>query len=85
MVNKHALHFTGHLSGNKVLDFGCGPTIKGVISASKWYNEIYLSDYTPKCREEVQKWLDRDSDAFNWQPYLAEYSKLEGYVHLQSM
>ncbi len=61
-----------------MLDFGCGPTIQGVISASKWYAEIYLSDYTQSNRKEVKKWIDRDPEAFDWGQYFERIAKFEG-------
>ncbi len=61
-----------------MLDFGCGPTIQGVLSASKWYKEVYLSDYTEGNRREVQNWIDRDPQAFDWGQYFTRIAGFEG-------
>ncbi len=60
-----------------MLDLGSGPSIHNVISASKWYSEIYMSDYTVANRLEIQRWIDKEPDAFNWKPYFELYGQLE--------
>ncbi len=61
-----------------MLDFGCGPTIQGVLSASKWYKEIYLSEYTAANREELKKWIERVPQAFDWGQYFTRIAQFEG-------
>ena len=55
----------------KILDYGCGPVIAfGISAAGKaQVSEIVLAEYTPKSREAIQQWLDKDALAFNWSPY----------------
>ena len=55
-------------SGLKVLDYGSGPVVMNVISAATKASEIVLADYVGKNRKTLQKWLDEDSDAFDWSP-----------------
>ena len=66
-------------SGLKVLDFGAGPVIAYVISASLYASEIVLSEYLERNRKVLQMWLDRDPNAPNWSPFF-EYvvQELEG-------
>ncbi len=71
------LYFIGNYSGKTMLDLGCGASIIPVISASKWYDEIYLSDYAETNRLEIQKWINHEPDTFNWQPYIELYGQLE--------
>ncbi len=52
----------------KLLDYGCGPTISDKISAAPKVSEIVLAEYTEPNRAYVQKWLDKDSAAFDWSP-----------------
>ena len=52
-----------------VLDYGCGPAIANVISSAKVATEVVLAEYTEKNREAVQKWLDKESTAWNWRPF----------------
>ena len=63
----------------KVLEFGAGPVIVYVISASLYASEIVLSEYLDTNRKVLQMWLDRDPNAPNWSPFF-EYvvQELEG-------
>ena len=66
-------------SGLKILDYGTGPAIMSVISASRNASEIVLSDYAESNREALRKWLRKDSTAFDWSPYFDHVvQKLEG-------
>ena len=69
----------GSPTGLKVLEFGAGPVIAYVISASLYASEIVLSEYMETNRKVLQMWLDRDPNAPNWSPFF-EYvvQELEG-------
>ena len=57
----------GHDAGLTVLDFGCGPTIHGIISLAQYSaSEIVLAEYLEKNRREIHKWIQEDNDAFDW-------------------
>ena len=62
-----------------MLEFGAGPVIAYVISASLYASEIVLSEYIETNRKLLQMWLDRDPNALNWSPFF-EYvvQELEG-------
>ena len=54
----------------KLLDFGCGPVIANVISASQYVSDIVLAEYTPQSRILLEKWLKQDSSfTFDWSPH----------------
>ena len=54
----------------KLLDYGCGPVIANVISASQYVSDIVLAEYTPQGRVLLEKWLKRDpSFTFDWSPH----------------
>ena len=54
----------------KLLDFGCGPVIANVISASQYVSDIVLAEYTPQSRVLLEQWLKRDpSFTFDWSPH----------------
>ena len=66
-------------AGLKVLEFGAGPVIAYVISASLYASEIVLSDYVEANRKVLQMWLDRDPNAPNWSPFFEHVvQELEG-------
>ena len=54
----------------KLLDFGCGPVIANVISASQYVSDIVQAEYTPQGRVLLEQWLKRDpSFTFDWSPH----------------
>ena len=61
---------TGTLKGEKLLDIGTGPAVYPVITASKWFDEIYLSDISKANVEFLQKWRHGESEPMK---YLMEY------------
>ena len=57
------LFFTsGKIKGKQLLDIGTGPVVYPIITASKWFDEIYLSDFSKENIELLQKWRRGDSD-----------------------
>ena len=66
------------VSGGRLLDFGSGPAIYHVISASRCYSSITCSDYTPDAYAHIQKWRSRDADAFDWTYMFKHIAALEG-------
>ena len=52
----------GNLRGRKILDVGTGPVVFPIITASKWFDEVYLSDISKPCLELLEKWERGDSD-----------------------
>ena len=56
-------------SNQKILDYGCGPSVPYSISAMARASEIVLAEYTEKNREHIKKWLVGDPAAHDWSPY----------------
>jgi len=52
-----------------LLELGGGPCIYPLISAVPYVAEIYHSDYTKACRDEVLMWKSKDPNAHDWSPY----------------
>jgi len=63
--------------GGSVLDLGCGPSICSVISASRWSSQVFLAELLEGNRQEIQRWLEDDDQAWNWQHYLDFQGVLE--------
>lgn len=53
-----------------ILEFGGGPTLFAVAALAPYAREIHFCDYIPASLTEVQKWLDDEPDAFNWEAYI---------------
>ena len=62
-----------------LLEVGGGPSIYPYVSAVPYVAKIYHADYLMTNLNEVSMWKNKDSDAFDWSPYV-EYvvQKLEG-------
>ncbi|XP_030635957.1 nicotinamide N-methyltransferase [Chanos chanos] len=69
---------SGKYRGRTLIDVGSGPTIHSVISASKYFDEFVLSDYTDRNRKEIEKWLKAEEGCFNWKPVIQYVCELEG-------
>ncbi|ETN77562.1 NNMT/PNMT/TEMT family protein [Necator americanus] len=61
----------------KVLDFGAGPTIHVAASFRNVASEIYLADYLPQNRRELDRWREGKSD-FDWSDPLKRILTQEG-------
>jgi hypothetical protein len=81
--DQHHLHYlakayadiTGDLT---LLEFGGGPTLYQLMSAAAKVKEIHFSDYLESNLVEVRKWVNRDSNAFNWNNVTATALQAEG-------
>ena len=74
LENIHAYFASNHTSSQgrplQVLDYGCGPVLAYDISVAGVGGEIVLAEYAGKCRDAIQKWLDRDPSAWDWSLYI---------------
>ena len=56
-----------------LLELGGGPSLQIAIVGAPFFSSIIHSDFNDICNKEVQLWVDRSPDAFNWTPAV-EYS-----------
>ncbi|XP_069469643.1 nicotinamide N-methyltransferase-like [Ambystoma mexicanum] len=68
----------GGLSGDTLIDIGSGPTIYQLLSSCEAYKEITPTDYSKRNRQELEKWLKKESGAFDWTPVVKFVCDLEG-------
>jgi len=64
--------------GFRLLEFGGGPTLYQLISASRRAGEIVFAEHADQNRVEVERWLAARDGAFDWRPYFDEVHRLEG-------
>jgi selenocysteine lyase/cysteine desulfurase len=64
--------------GRPVLFFGVGPTLHHVFAAAEVASEIHLGDYLLANLREIRRWIDRDSDAHDWRPFIRYTLRCEG-------
>ena len=64
---------------SRVLDFGGGPAVYDLISATPYAEEIIFAEYSQENRKEVAAWRERSRDAHDWSPYFKfVVQRLEG-------
>ena len=66
---------SGILSGKRMLDIGTGPVIPTVVTASKWFDKIYLSDFSRTNIEFLQKW--RRGESQHLKPLMESFAQKE--------
>ncbi|KAF7689576.1 nicotinamide N-methyltransferase [Silurus meridionalis] len=69
---------SGRYRGRRLIEVGSGPTLHTVISACEYFEEIVLSDYTDRNREEVEKWLRNEDGCFDWKPIFEYFCAKDG-------
>ena len=57
-------------SSAKLLEFGGGPVIYPLISASPHFSDITFADYLQMSLDTVKAWRDGEPSAHNWKPYI---------------
>jgi len=53
----------------RVLEFGGGPSIFDLIAAAPYAEEIIFAEYNEKNWEEMEKWLQKSPESYDWLPY----------------
>lgn len=54
---------------SKILDFGAGPIVSNVISATPYANEIILASHTESEQRELTHWKNGADDAHEWSSF----------------
>ena len=61
-----------------VLEVGAGPTLLSAAVVAPHAREIHICDYVPANLDEIRRWLNRQSDAFDWRPFISVALTKEG-------
>ncbi|XP_029111507.1 nicotinamide N-methyltransferase [Scleropages formosus] len=69
---------TGKWKGKRLIEIGSGPSIVSLISACEHFEEIVMSDFADRNRQEIESWLREDEGCFDWDPIIQFVCKLEG-------
>jgi SAM-dependent methyltransferase len=62
----------------KVIEFGCGPTPHHIFPIVPYLEELNFADYVPENLQEVNNWLEGNSNAHNWDMWIEYILKKEG-------
>ena len=70
---------SGQYRGKTLLGIGTGPVVKDVITASQWFDEVFLSDISIDNVAFLQKWKSGDSEAIDAMKYqMIDFALREG-------
>lgn len=64
--------------GRRLLDVGSGPTIHVAMCFRDRIDDIYLSDFAQESRDEIRRWLRKDTNHFDWTAVTKFIALLEG-------
>ncbi|KAM3922911.1 nicotinamide N-methyltransferase-like [Leptodactylus fuscus] len=78
MQQLHETFTKGAVRGETLLDFGTGPSIYPLLSACEVFDKIIASDLVEENLVELQKWLKKDPEAFDWTHMIKYVCELEG-------
>jgi nicotinamide N-methyltransferase len=67
----------------RAIDFGCGPTVHHAIPFVPYVAELHLADYLSSNLNEIQKWLNGDTNAHSWDMYIKGVLEIEGHKDIQ--
>lgn len=61
-----------------VAEIGSGPTISHIIPVAPYTKEIHIYEYLPQNRREIEKWLNREEGAHDWNKFTDYTLRCEG-------
>ncbi|XP_046373088.2 indolethylamine N-methyltransferase-like [Haliotis rufescens] len=74
----HEAFASGNIKGRQLLDFGTGPTIHSIISASQHCESILLAEFSPQNRDTLKQWHSGELKHTSHAIFLDYVLKLEG-------
>jgi hypothetical protein len=63
-----------------MLDLGSGPAVHHLLALAKYADVIHVADYMEENLTEIEKWVDNDSDAHDWEIFMTTILEHEGHV-----
>ncbi|KAM4807806.1 indolethylamine N-methyltransferase-like [Rhinophrynus dorsalis] len=69
---------SGRVRGNTLIDISFGPNISHLLAVCEFFNEITVLESNELCIKELEKWINKEPDAFDWSHALAFASGLKG-------
>lgn len=73
----HNIFIDGILKGEQLLDIGTGPVVHPLVTASKWFDKVYLSDFASSNIEFLQKW--RRGESLHMEPLMKSFAQKEDH------
>ncbi|XP_063291726.1 indolethylamine N-methyltransferase-like [Pelobates fuscus] len=69
---------SGNIKGRTFLDISMGSAIFHLLPVCDHFKEITILEVNDQCLEELEKWLKKDVDAFDWSHASIHMAELEG-------
>ncbi|XP_041362559.1 indolethylamine N-methyltransferase-like [Gigantopelta aegis] len=66
------------VTGHRLLDFGCGPSLCGVITTPERFTDIVMADLSPSNLDNISRWMDGEKINFNWDHIFKFTAELAG-------
>ncbi|XP_041362457.1 phenylethanolamine N-methyltransferase-like [Gigantopelta aegis] len=66
------------LTGHRLLDFGCGPSLSGMITTPERFSDIVMADLAPSNLDIIRRWMDGEKINFNWDHIFRFTAELAG-------
>ncbi|CAN8026696.1 unnamed protein product, partial [Ixodes persulcatus] len=79
MEKLHSFFQSDLIQGETLLELGSGPVVLSSLMASSRFKHIVLSDLVEGNRLELNKWINKEKDAFDWSSAAEQIAAFEGY------
>ncbi|XP_075056091.1 nicotinamide N-methyltransferase-like [Mixophyes fleayi] len=66
MTFLHKAFTSGYVTGKTLIDISCGPIIFHLLPICEFLEEITFLELNDFCIKELEKWINKDTDAFDW-------------------
>lgn len=73
----HDTFVDGKLKGEQLLDLGSGPVVYPVVTASRWFDKIYLSDFYRSNVKFLQKWRQGEKESVYMKSIMEHFAQKE--------
>ncbi|XP_053308408.1 indolethylamine N-methyltransferase-like [Spea bombifrons] len=74
----HQILKSGEIKGDTLIDFSAGPVIFQLLSVCEYFKEITVLEFNDKCIQDLQKWIKKEKDAYDWSHASKIVTELEG-------
>ncbi|XP_075044393.1 nicotinamide N-methyltransferase-like [Mixophyes fleayi] len=74
----HKAFASGFIKGKTLIDISLGPTIFQLLPVYEFFEKITILEFHDFCIKELEKWKNKDADAFDWTHTLTIMAELKG-------
>ncbi|XP_075044352.1 nicotinamide N-methyltransferase-like [Mixophyes fleayi] len=78
MALLHKAFTSGYVTGKTLIDISPGPIIYQLLPVCEFLEEITILEFNDLCIKELEKWINKDADAFDWTHALTIMAQLHG-------